>query len=811
MDNPWQVESLWAFAHLHCPECAFSTQEESFFQCHAIQTHPLSSVLFGTEIHEETFVKQEPMEYNESYEDPTEFCDTSIEKPKRAPKMYLTLAEKLDVIKMHESGIKFSKIGKAKGINESSVRAIWKRKDALMAQGASANYQSSSKILQTRTRTMEETEKLLSAWILDQEQQGTPPEQSKIQTEARRIFIQIKDNLEDKTEKEIKENFLASNGWFANFKKRNKAQNEISTDLADENKIFLPSTSYGDSPTKQEIIDPNLDEGDFLQNVNPAIKKTHKTVTLAEKLDIIKLFENGIRFSKIALFKEMAESTVRTICKKKEKIKARAATTNFKNTKGVLARTRTIEHMEKHLLSWIFNLIQKGAPLGYSKVQKKAKFLYFKIKDNLADKTEGEIKENFKASNGWLARFRKRKELEGIDISGKNFDVGEIKEDKQLPLPLNLPSTMPSTSHFLDPIAIKQELMEPCVDIEELEQNPGHLNDENRKSDLIPSKQEQQETPKIPTNPIGSLLTEQDIYSDIEIPVVKRTKTYLTLEEKLQIILLYETGSKTSQIAKVKGMPESSVRVICNKKEKYKAQSEQGASGKLISIRSRILERMEDVLSSWMLDVEQRGIQIKNSQIQAKGRTLFLHIQNNLEDKTEDEVKETFEASNGWLHNFRKRRTAKSSEGPANVDPLDIMTCYQLPDANDFVCDICGFSTFSNAKLRKHRYEKHEPEKHKPCPYCEYKSPNADCINVHIDRLHPEHGEKTFYCDTCGKGFIFKTSFHEHKWFYCPRHPEYKGRNSGASSSRHNKPTLPPNVGPGLLSVEKFLAMSRQS
>jgi hypothetical protein len=220
---------------------------------------------------------------------------------------------------------------------------------------------------------------------------------------------------------------------------------------------------------------------------------------------------------------------------------------------------------------------------------------------------------------------------------------------------------------------------------------------------------------------------------------------------------------------------------------------------------------MEDVLSSWMLDVEQRGIQLRNSQIQAKGRTLFLHIQNNLEDKTEDEVKETFEASNGWLHNFRKRRTAKSSEGPANVDPLDIMTCYQLPDANDFVCDICGFSTFSNAKLRKHRYEKHEPEKHKPCPYCEYKSPNADCINVHIDRLHPEHGEKTFYCDTCGKGFIFKTSFHEHKWFYCPRHPEYKGRNSGASSSRHNKPTLPPNVGPGLLSVEKFLAMSRQS
>ena len=32
--------------------------------------------------------------------------------------------------------------------------------------------QNGHKILQKRTRTMEETEKLLSAWILDQEQQG---------------------------------------------------------------------------------------------------------------------------------------------------------------------------------------------------------------------------------------------------------------------------------------------------------------------------------------------------------------------------------------------------------------------------------------------------------------------------------------------------------------------------------------------------------------------------------------------------------------------------------------------------------------
>jgi hypothetical protein len=84
--------------------------------------------------------------------------------------------------------------------------------------------QNGRKILQERSRTMEETEKLLSACIFDLEQKGTPPEQSKIQAEARLLFYQIKDNLEDKTEKEIKEKFWASKVWFANFKKRNKAQ-----------------------------------------------------------------------------------------------------------------------------------------------------------------------------------------------------------------------------------------------------------------------------------------------------------------------------------------------------------------------------------------------------------------------------------------------------------------------------------------------------------------------------------------------------------------------------------------------------------
>ena len=46
-ENPWQVDSVQAFSFLKCPECIFDTQEEDFFQIHAIENHPLSFVLFG--------------------------------------------------------------------------------------------------------------------------------------------------------------------------------------------------------------------------------------------------------------------------------------------------------------------------------------------------------------------------------------------------------------------------------------------------------------------------------------------------------------------------------------------------------------------------------------------------------------------------------------------------------------------------------------------------------------------------------------------------------------------------------------------
>ena len=45
--NPWVVDNIQAFYFLKCPECNFINKEESTFQDHAVENHPLSSAFYG--------------------------------------------------------------------------------------------------------------------------------------------------------------------------------------------------------------------------------------------------------------------------------------------------------------------------------------------------------------------------------------------------------------------------------------------------------------------------------------------------------------------------------------------------------------------------------------------------------------------------------------------------------------------------------------------------------------------------------------------------------------------------------------------
>ena len=63
--NPWQVESIQAFYFLKCPECAFDTQDENYFQDHALENHPLSCALFEIKSNEDIIENSTYQEHDE--------------------------------------------------------------------------------------------------------------------------------------------------------------------------------------------------------------------------------------------------------------------------------------------------------------------------------------------------------------------------------------------------------------------------------------------------------------------------------------------------------------------------------------------------------------------------------------------------------------------------------------------------------------------------------------------------------------------------------------------------------------------------
>ena len=83
-------------------------------------------------------------------------------------------------------------------------------------------------------------------------------------------------------------------------------------------------------------------------------------------------------------------------------------------------------------------------------------------------------------------------------------------------------------------------------------------------------------------------------------------------------------------------------------------------------------------------------------------------------------------------------------------------------------CDVCNFQCTSVEELKNHKLE-HQDGKFKLCFYCDFKIEDWIRLRFHIDRKHPEHGEKKYSCEICGKCFIFEQSCREHKR---KRHPK---------------------------------------
>ncbi|XP_053571576.1 tigger transposable element-derived protein 1-like [Bombina bombina] len=145
-------------------------------------------------------------------------------------------------------------------------------------------------------------------------------------------------------------------------------------------------------------------------------KRIRKPLTLNQKLEMIKMSEQGMSISDIGRKLGLARTTVSTVVNAKEKYLKEVKSATLVHTKVIRKRDNLIAEMEKLLVVWIEDQTSHNVPLSQAIIQSKALSLFNAMK---TDRGESAKDENFEASRGWFNRFKERSHLHNIKVQGE--------------------------------------------------------------------------------------------------------------------------------------------------------------------------------------------------------------------------------------------------------------------------------------------------------------------------------------------------------------------------------------------------------
>uniref|UniRef100_A0A8C4Q776 HTH CENPB-type domain-containing protein n=1 Tax=Eptatretus burgeri TaxID=7764 RepID=A0A8C4Q776_EPTBU len=146
-------------------------------------------------------------------------------------------------------------------------------------------------------------------------------------------------------------------------------------------------------------------------------------ITLVQKVEILDKLDKGEGSSSVARGFGLNESTVRTVKRNETKIRESvAATAPYGAQVSCYTRDTTLQNMEKALIRWIEDQVQRRVPLDGPVIREKAKRLFEDMKpDTPSTSRESSVVKHthFRASTGWFEKFKKRYALRNVKLVGK--------------------------------------------------------------------------------------------------------------------------------------------------------------------------------------------------------------------------------------------------------------------------------------------------------------------------------------------------------------------------------------------------------
>ena len=480
--NPWVVESIEAFSFYCCPECDLKTKSGDYFKRHAIECHNKSKVFFimlkpGNTTNKDPLGVETEFEFQEGIEKGMEKLgegETSVNeeslsesewevKKSEHKSQIITNGPDLESIDDYETSDFFD--DNVNTIDDQETESNFEELETFDHDLESEDNKEQAKIFDEGSYIITEVKNILNKEekkrkrdldierekkkkklkaILDMEDTEVDPvdfehrshkkiakslphsktHKTDINTpKSTKDYLTLDEKLEMRAilEKEDTEAEEDSSVEIEN--------DQIQDCLGDGSNPNLIAKFGSDSATDEESDQASNKKLKKISKSMPCPKiwkkRTRNKLTLEEKLEIIRLRDNGVSTAKICKDKNMAESSVRTLYSRRENIKFQATLANPSQHSAALVikteRTRSMEKMEGLLSLWVQNLDQRGVIVGRKQIKTKAKSLYFHTKKNFEDKTEAEIKETFGASNGWFYNYIKRHDIKIEKQTGRHY------------------------------------------------------------------------------------------------------------------------------------------------------------------------------------------------------------------------------------------------------------------------------------------------------------------------------------------------------------------------------------------------------